>query len=114
VTLRLPVFRGEEARAVHDSLRHFFRDERFQAWALATGQVRQVPVWARYKEVAKRYVLDFTGDRGYYRTKEKEDSLRNVMVDPAGTRRYRAFMREDFRPVFSPVDWQPPGDGADR
>lgn len=107
VTLRLPVYRGAEARAVYDSLRHFFRDERFQAWALANAQVRQVPVWARYKEVAKQYVFDFTGDRRYYRTKEKEDSLRNVMVAPGATSRYRAFMREDFRPVLTQVEWPP-------
>jgi hypothetical protein len=112
VTLRLPVFRGDEARAVHDALRHFFRDERFQAWSLANAQIRRAPVWARYKEEAKRYILDFTGDHGYYRTKEKVDSLKNVMVDPGSTDRYRAFMREDFRPVFSRVEWRPPWDGA--
>ncbi len=114
VTLRLPVFRGEEARTIYESLRHFFRDERFQAWALANSQIRRVPVWARYKEEAKRYILDFTGDRDYYQTKEKEDSLKNVMVDPASTSRYRAFMREDFQPVFSRVEWPPPGNGAHR
>jgi hypothetical protein len=114
VTLRLPVFRGEEARMVYNSLRHFFRDERFQAWALANGQIRRVPVWARYKDEAKRYILDFSGDRDYYQTKEKEDSLKNVMADPGGTIRYRAFMREDFRPVFSRVEWPLPGNGANR
>jgi hypothetical protein len=114
VTLRLPVFRGNEARTVYDSLRHFFRDERFQAWALANGQIRRVPVWARYKEEAKQYILGFTGDRDYYQTKEKEDSLKNVMVDPSGPNRYRAYMREDFRPVFSPMEWPPPGNGAHR
>jgi hypothetical protein len=104
VTLRLPVFRGDEARAAHDGLRHFFRDDRFQAWALANTPGHVPATWARYKDAAKRYILDFTGDRAYYRDKEKADSLRNVMANPASTRRYRVLMREDFRPVFGAVD----------
>jgi hypothetical protein len=104
VTLRLPAVRGEQARAVYDSLRHFYRDERFQAWALANAAGRCPSVWARYKEVAKRYILDFTADRAYYRTKEKEVSLRNLMADPASETGYRVFMREDFRPVYAAVE----------
>lgn len=104
VTLRLAAFRGEEARAVYGSLRHFFRDDRFQAWSLAHASAREVPIWARYKDVAKQYILDFTGDAAYYRHKEKEDSLKNVMVNPASAIGYRVVMREDFRPVYSPVD----------
>jgi hypothetical protein len=104
VTLRLPVFRGAQARVAHEALRHFFRDDRFQAWALATTPGHVPPAWARYKDAAKRYILDFTGDRAYYRDKEKADSLRNVMADPASPRRYRVLMREDFRPVFGRIE----------
>ncbi|MGH2558710.1 MAG: hypothetical protein ACRDJH_06570 [Thermomicrobiales bacterium] len=104
VTLRLAAFRGDQARAVYGSLRHFFRNEQFQAWALANPTIRHVPVWAHYKTKAKQYILDYTGDQAYYRTKEKEDSLKNVMVSPASPNGYRVYMREDFRPVINPVD----------
>jgi hypothetical protein len=104
VTLRLPVFRGQEASITHRALRHFFRSDRFQTWALANTPGHVPPTWVRYKDAAKRYILDFTGDRVYYRDKEKADSLRNVMANPASTRRYRVLMREDFRPVFGALE----------
>ena len=104
VTLRLPVLHGEQARTVYDSLRHFYRDVRFQAWALANAAGRCPPVWAGYKDAAKRYILAFTGDRDYYWHKEKEVSLRNLTADPASGTRYRVLMREDFRPLFDRVE----------
>jgi hypothetical protein len=103
VTLRMPVVRGQEARAIFAWLRHFYRGDRFQAWALANAG-RCPPVWARYKDVAKRYILDYTGDDAYYRYKEKELSLRNLLTDPVSGTGYRVLMREDFRPVFSAVE----------
>jgi hypothetical protein len=109
VTLRLSVFRGDETCAVYGSLRHFFRDERFQAWSLANGAERLPPGWTRYKDLAKQYIFAFSGDQAYYRHKEKEDSLKNVLVDSASTVAYRAFMCEDFRPVVSTVELLPPG-----
>jgi hypothetical protein len=99
VSLRLAALRGAEARAVSESLRHFFRDPRFQAWALARADTRCPPTWARYKDSAKRYILDFTGDHSYYRTKVKEDSLRNVIVDGTAAIAPRIYMTEDFRAV---------------
>lgn len=107
VTLRLAVFRGSETRAVSCSLRHFFRGARFQQWALATTPGRPVATWPEYKTVAKQYIRDFTGDDHYYRTKEKEDSLRNVIGNPSGESLVRVFMRADYSPVVSVVD-QPP------
>jgi hypothetical protein len=104
VTLRLAAFRGEQARAVYGSLRHFFRDKRFQAWSLANTAGRCVPVWTSYKTEAKRYILDYTGDRDYYRTKEKEDSLKNVIANFASPNGYSIYMREDFRPVVTAVE----------
>lgn len=101
VTLRLTALRGERAHEVYGSLRHFFRSPAFQAWSLANPAIREVATWARYKEPAKRYILEFTGDEDYYRTKEKEDSLRNVLLDPQGEQAVRAFMRADFRPVVT-------------
>lgn len=99
VSLRMAALRGADARAVSESLHHFFRDPRFQAWSLAQIGTRCPPTWARYKDAAKRYILDFTGDHRYYRTKVKEDSLRNVIVDGTADTAARVFMTEDFRAV---------------
>jgi hypothetical protein len=106
VTLRLPVFCGEQAEAVYRSLRHFFRDSRFQAWSLATANVRTVLTWDRYKDPAKQYILAYTGDLDYYLHKEKEDSLRNVMVrqEEKQAFRRRVVMRDDFKPRIEIVE----------
>lgn len=104
VSLRLAVFRGEETRAVVDSFRHFFRDERFQRWALAHTPGRPVAAWTDYKEIAKHYILEYTGDDRYFRTKEKEDSLRNVIADPAQPVEKRVYMKDDYRPVVELAD----------
>ncbi|MCC6792989.1 MAG: hypothetical protein IT336_14975 [Thermomicrobiales bacterium] len=110
VTLRMAVHRGAETKAVVESFRHFFRDERFQRWALANTPGRPVPTWTSYKQVAKQYIRDATGDEAYYQTKEKEDSLRNVFADPAGASPVRVFMREDLRPVVAPDERTPEWD----
>ena len=104
VTLRLPACCGEQAGMVYASLRHFFRDDRFQAWSLAYGAERLPPVWARYKDVAKRYILAFTGDGAYFRFKEKEGSLRSIMVDPWSGNESRIQMGMDFRPAQTIVE----------
>jgi hypothetical protein len=99
VTLRLAVYRGAETRAVAGSFRHFFRAESFQCWALANTPGRPVLEWTDYKRIAKQYIRAATGDEHYYETKEKEDSLRNVITDPEGATALHVFMGEDFRPV---------------
>src|SRR6478609_704291 len=80
VSLRLPAFRGNDAHDIYRSLRHFYRDERFQQWAMATTPGTDLSHWSRYKEASKHYILGFTNDRSYFDRKEKEDSLRNVMA----------------------------------
>jgi hypothetical protein len=98
VTLRLAVSRGDQTYPVYRSLRHFFRDERFQRWALANTPGRAPSEWPRYKDVAKQYTLEFTGDVSYFTHKEKQDSLRNVLLEPKELTNHLVFMREDFRP----------------
>jgi hypothetical protein len=99
VTLRLVASRGEDAPAVYRSLRHFFRDERFQQWALATTPGTPTAEWRRYKDVAKQYILDYTADSAYFIHKEKQDSLRNVMVEPTRAGDHLVFMRDDLLPL---------------
>jgi hypothetical protein len=58
--------------------RHFYDDNIIQQWALQNDMSVKMPEWnlKRYKEPAKRYIADVTGDEGYFINKEKEDSQR--------------------------------------
>jgi hypothetical protein len=109
VTLRLPAYRGDQAAEIYHSLHHFYRNERFQIWALATTPGKPVPSWDRYKDEAKHYILDFTRDEAYFQYKEKEDSLRHVMANQAISTKLLAYMRQDFQPVYTSVEWKPTG-----
>jgi hypothetical protein len=106
VTLRLPTF-SDNARDVHQSLEHFFRGDDFQNWTLTNNNVREVEDWDRYKEAAKQYILDFTGDQEYYRTKTKEGSLQHVMRDTSAPNGYMIHMTKNFKPVFIPATGRP-------
>ena len=110
VTLRMAVFRKKEVRETYESLRHFFRDPRLQAWSLANPSVRSAFVWKHYKDVAKQYILQFTADQNYYSNKKKVPSLKNVMLKPEVRRLYRSqvFMWEDFVPNFNMVEREVP------
>jgi hypothetical protein len=99
VTLRLPAF-SSSAHEVHESLEHFFRGDGFQNWTLTNGSLREIEDWTRYKEPAKQYILDFTGDGEYFRTKTKEGSLQHVMRDASAPNGYLIHMTKSFRPVF--------------
>ncbi|MEQ1843316.1 MAG: hypothetical protein ABL994_23165, partial [Verrucomicrobiales bacterium] len=107
VSLRMTSFRGADSPAVVSSLRHFFREPDFQRWSMANTPGRPVSNWRAYKEEAKSYILDHTGDETYFRTKEKEDSLRNVFANPEGGSVFRVFMREEFIPVVAEVQPAP-------
>ncbi len=101
VTLRLPAF-SDNARGAYESLEHFFRDGRFQNWSLTHPEIRQVEDWRKYKDEAKRYILDYTGDIEYYNNKTKEGSLKNVMRGTNGDTpvSYRIHMTDNFQPRF--------------
>jgi hypothetical protein len=103
VSLRLPVFTFRENVArVFDRTHHFFRDERFQRWSLANHPNRACRGLTDYKQSAKAYIYDFTGDEEYLSTKTKEPSLKNVILDrrQQGATRYRIAMTDDFVPVI--------------
>lgn len=103
VSLRLPVFAfQQDTRAVYDRMHHFFRDERFQQWSIDNHPNRACSGLMTYKQAAKDYIFDFTGDEAYQQTKTKEPSLKNVILDRSvqGDVRYRISMGEDFRPCI--------------
>lgn len=103
VMLRLIAGRGTDAHAAYGATHHFFRTPEFQAWALANTPGTVVSPWSTYKQVAKRYILDATGDRTYFLEKEKEDSLRNVLNDLDQPAPRPVFMTEAFQPVTGPA-----------
>jgi hypothetical protein len=104
VTLRLPAWRGTQALATHQSLHHFYRTNSFQMWSLAQAAKPRPQLWAHYKEPAKRYIHSHTGDEAYFLTKEKEDSLRNVIGPPDIQAKYMVAMNDDFRPTYQRVE----------
>lgn len=112
VSLRLPAFRGDDALGVYQSLRHFYRDERFQQWAMASTPGTNLGHWSRYKDASKQYILAFTNDRFYFERKEKQDSLRNVMASRSAHGKMLVFMRRNFVPVTTTVDWEEPPEGS--
>lgn len=103
VSLRLPVFTfQEDVQLLTGNFRHFFRAEDFQQWSLGLGSERISPNLITYKQQAKQYILDFTGDRSYWEQKSKEPSLQHVIVDrkTQGSQRYRVLMETDYKPII--------------
>nr|VFK79695.1 MAG: hypothetical protein BECKSD772D_GA0070982_106013 [Candidatus Kentron sp. SD] len=107
VTLRLPVFRMRDVEETYNSIYHFFRDSRFQAWSLANSSLRkEVFAWKDYKSVAKEYIYSFANDSMYRSGKVKEPSLKKVMVKRNVRKNhfYRISMKEDFIPDVTLVE----------
>jgi hypothetical protein len=62
------------------TLAHFYRTEDFQRWSLTHPGKRIGDTMASYKWPLKDYIRDFTGDADYHAEKEKEPSLRGVLI----------------------------------
>ena len=108
VTLRLPALPGRSCRLRYTSpFTIFTGTSAFRCGRSPIRRAKPVPGWDRYKDEAKRYILDFTGDRAYFQYKEKEDSLRHVMAGRDISTKTLAFMRQDFQPIYSSVEWKP-------
>lgn len=103
VSLRIPVFAKEGVRKKYKAIRHFFRDERFQNWSLTNPASQKIhDTWSSYKFLAKDYIHAFAGDDSYRATKEKEPSLKSVLVNQKGrgNKRVRVYMTPSFKPKF--------------
>ncbi len=86
VSLRLlPQVQPKHMGTLEARLRHFYRTDSFQQWALSnpdkridpTGSI--APLWASYKWPLKAYIRQHTGDQAYFESKEKVPSLQTVM-----------------------------------
>jgi hypothetical protein len=103
VSLRLPVFSANDVRGLYEATRHFFRDDRFQVWCLAEPKSRSAESWPLYKNAAKAYIYQYTDDEQYFLMKQKEASLKNILLPHTTFHRVCAYMKEDFRPQFEHV-----------
>ena len=103
VSLRLPAFTAlnssvTDVQAVAATTIPFFADARFQSWSLSNPRLRATTDWRKYKLEAKKFILQHTDDFDYYTTKEKQPSLKSVIVNRSqqGQERYRLFIRDDY------------------
>lgn len=61
---------------------HFFRTEDFQNWSIFNHDKKIKKDWNTYKYVAKEYIYNYHRDEHYLQNKEKEQSLKEVIVNP--------------------------------
>lgn len=61
---------------------HFFGNTKFQQWSMNTPMSAKFPDFndpASYKKIAKKYILDYTGDKKYFKNKKKKGSLQGTV-----------------------------------
>ncbi|MEL6842863.1 MAG: hypothetical protein AAFP02_06570, partial [Bacteroidota bacterium] len=80
VSLRLKEGLQPGAFALGDNLWHFFQGADLQRWSLSNPQSKIKTDWKSYKYIAKEYIHDFFPDEDYLLNKEKEQSLKQVIV----------------------------------
>ena len=68
----------EARNAAAPLLRHFFRSNDFQRWALANPDKKIRDDWPSYKYLLKDIIFEFNGDKRYRKNKIKERSLRGL------------------------------------
>jgi hypothetical protein len=62
---------------------HFFKSNDFQIWSLLNHSIKIKKEWTSYKYIAKEFIYEFHKDDFYLRNKEKEQSLKEVIVNQA-------------------------------
>ncbi len=82
VSLRLLYGLEEGQFKLHHNLVHFFQSVEFQNWSISNHDKKIKSTWNSYKYVAKEYIHAFYPDEEYLNNKEKEQSLKQVIVRP--------------------------------
>ncbi|GAA3519285.1 hypothetical protein GCM10022393_36820 [Aquimarina addita] len=59
---------------------HFFKSNDFQIWSLQNHSSKIKKEWNSYKYIAKEFIYEFHMDKFYLQKKEKEQSLKEVLV----------------------------------
>lgn len=83
VSMRLVHGLGREAIDLEKNVFHFFNSKAFQQWSMANHHAKIKQEWNSYKYVAKELIYRFHPDEFYLLYKEKEASLKEVIVGEA-------------------------------
>ncbi len=94
VTMRLIHGLGEDRFVLDHNLTHFFQSLPFQNWSVSNHDNKIKTDWRSYKYAAKEFIYQFHADKNYLVNKEKEQSLKQVIVHSNDDRKwYNAFTR---------------------
>lgn len=93
VSLRLLYGLGRTHNDLNHSFFHFFQSTNFQNWSISNHHKKIKTDWNTYKYIAKAYIYAFHKDQDYLKYKEKEPSLKEVLVgefnrNPRGLKRF--------------------------
>jgi len=68
----------EKLQEIWKTVEHFYATEEWQQWGYHNhkSKMKDLSVWASFKEPLKRYIFDYDGDAEYYRAKTKVASVR--------------------------------------
>jgi len=80
VSLRLLYGLGRTEEDLNHSFFHFFQSTHFQNWSISNHHKKIKTNWNTYKYIAKAYIYAFHKDDNYFKYKEKEPSLKEVLV----------------------------------
>lgn len=80
VTMRLAHALQDKPMTLGENLVHFFRSRKFEQWSITHHEHKIINTWQTYKYVAKEFIYRYYPDEHYRRQKEKEQSLKAVMV----------------------------------
>ncbi len=80
VSLRLVYGLDKSPDVLGKTFFHFFRSPDFQNWSISNHNKKIQREWNSYKHVAKQYIHDFHPNKDYLIHKEKEPSLKEVLV----------------------------------
>lgn len=100
-TVSMRLIHGLE-RSAHDleeTVFHFFKNTDFQQWSFSNPTAKIKETWPSYKYIAKEFIYRFHPDKDYLEKKEKEQSLREVIVydEPPSILQYpRHLVRKAF------------------
>lgn len=84
VSLRLLHGLDKQYEQLNQSVFHFFQSHAFQSWSVANHHIKIKNTWPSYKYIAKEYIHSFHADQHYFQHKEKEPSLKQVIVRETG------------------------------
>ncbi|PKV53177.1 hypothetical protein ATE84_5313 [Aquimarina sp. MAR_2010_214] len=76
---------------------HFFKSTNFQKWSMSNHNCKIKKEWNSYKYVAKEYIYKFHQDDFYLIKKEKEQSLKEVLVNKNANFNLLNYFKKDKR-----------------